>query len=293
MRMLHALRSNSEYSVRIGDAKEEVSEDGRFVSEEEYWEKYYDDPDFIYELKKGRLEVRPMSDMKGSKMYRWFSGILECYFSTYPTGTIVNLDIGFRLELSGETVVRIPDLSVVLNGNPVSIRDDDSRYEGIFDLCVESLSHSAPKEIRRDTVHKKKEYQGVGVREYYILDARRIETAFYRLNEKGKYRKIKPEGGDIVRSEVLPGFRFRIRDLYEQPSLEKLTEDEVYQGYVLPFHQESKKRAETERKRAESEKKKALKAERKADQERQRADQAEQRAALYANKLKELGISLE
>jgi len=293
MKTLHTLRNSPEDTGYIGTGEKDiVSEDGRSVSEKEYWEKYYDDPDFIYEWKNGRLEVRPMSDVKGSRAYRWFSGILECYFSTYPAGTIINLDIGFRLELPDETVVRIPDLSVVLDSNPVAIYDDDCRYDGIFDLCVESLSRSKPEYITRDTVRKKKEYAGGGVREYYILDAERKETAFYRLDRKGKYVKIKPEKG-IVRSEVLEGFQFEIKDLYSQPSPEKLSEKETYRHYVLPFYSKAKLRAEQAEMKARSEKLRAEQAEVKAQSEKLRAEQAEQRAALLADRLRQLGISVE
>jgi hypothetical protein len=79
-----------------------------------------------------------------------------------------------------------------------------------------------------------------------------------------------------------------------------MTED----GYILPSHEElsglleknlieEHKRAESEWQRAESEKQKAEQAEKKAEQERQRAEQAEQRAALLADKLKQIGISVE
>jgi len=328
MRMSYALKSDPEYSVHIRDEKEEVSEDGLYVSEEEYWAKYYNHPDFSYEWKNGYLEEKPMADVKSSFVYDWFSDILKCYLSAYPIGTSVSLDIGFRLELPDDTSIRKPDRALVLHDNPVMLHLADCNFDGTFDICIESLSYSEKKEIIRDTVDKKKEYQGVGVREYYILDARKIETAFYRLKSNGKYSKIKPVRKDIIRSEVLPGFQFRIRHLYEQPPLEKLTEDEVYQGYVLPFHQKVKQRAEyaelllvseqqkaeQERQRAESEKQRAEYAELqliserlKAEQERQcaeqvslqfiaehqRAEQAEQRAALLAEKLKQLGISVE
>ncbi len=81
-------------------AEDDFCKDGLAVSEEEYWEKYYNDPDFSYEWNNGVLEVKPMSDIKGSQIYRWFLSILECYFSTYPVGIIVNLEIGFRLALA-------------------------------------------------------------------------------------------------------------------------------------------------------------------------------------------------
>ncbi|MCP4352735.1 MAG: Uma2 family endonuclease, partial [Desulfobacterales bacterium] len=205
----------------ISPAENDASKDGLAVSEEEYREIYYNDPDFVYEWNNGYLEVKPMSDQKGSESYQWFCDILRCYIRTYPAGRTTNLEIGFRLALPHKTSDRIPDLAVVLNDNPVRLNDDDCVYRGIFDLCVESLSHSSPKEIRRDTVDKKSEYGMGGVREYYILDARGIETAFYRLDKRGKYRKIGTGKDGIVRSAVLPGFQFRISDLYTQPSLEE------------------------------------------------------------------------
>jgi len=137
-------------------AESDAPKDGLAVSEEEYWEKYYHDPDFVYEWNNGCLEVKPVSDQKGSETYQWFCDILRCYFRTYLAGRIVNLNIGFRMVIPGKTSVRRPDLGVVLKGNPVAINDDDCTYQGIFDLCVESLSHSSLKEITRDTVRKKR-----------------------------------------------------------------------------------------------------------------------------------------
>ncbi len=167
---------------------------------------------------------------------------------------------------------RIPDLGVVLNSNPKSLHLRDRSYAGIFDLCIEALSDSTLRETKRDTVVKKGEYQTIGVREYYILDSKGRDTAFYRYNRKGKYEHIPPESGDIIRSGVLPGFQFRISDLYQQPSLTDMTEDELYRSFVLPFYQAEKQRAES--------------LEKKLSIEKQRADRLEA-------KLRELGISVE
>jgi hypothetical protein len=269
------------------------SEDGLYVSEEEYWEKYYHHPDFDYEWNNGYLEEKPMTDYRGSRAYQWFLTLLYQFLASFPIAKMIGLEFGFRLALPRKTSIRKPDLAVVLNTNPIILGDTEFSYKGTFDLCIESLSYSKPKEIKRDTVDKKKEYQGVGVREYYILDARKTETAFYRLNRKGKYEKIRPAGTDVICSEVLPGFRFRISDLYTQPSFEEMTEDEIYHEYVLPFHQQIKQKAESEWRRAESEKQRAELEKQKAESERRRADQAEQKAAHLARKLRELGVNAE
>jgi len=257
--------------------------DGLAVTEEEYWETYYNHPgEYIYELKNGHLEAKAVSDHKGSRTCRWFTDILSCYMRTHKAGEITNLEIGFRLNIPGQTNIRRPDLAVILNDNPVAINDDDCTYNGVFDLCVESLSYSSEEDIERDTKSKKEEYQGTGVTEYYILDARKIETVFYRLDRNGKYRKIRQAKGGIIRSAALPGFQFRIPDLYTQPPLEELAEDPLYRDYVFPSYREVRKELAEERKRTEKEKRRAEKAEKKLAAEKQRAEKelaAEKRRA--------------
>jgi Uma2 family endonuclease len=265
MKTLQTLSRHSEEYPNVGSFSEkDMSEDGLAVSEAEYWEKYYHLSDFHYEWNNGYLEEKPMTDYRGSQVYQWFLILLKQFLAGFPIAKMIGLEFGFRLALPHKTSIRKPDLGVVLNNNPVMLGDTEFSYKGTFDLCIESLSYSKKKEILRDMVEKKKEYQGIGVKEYYILDARGEKTAFYRLADTGRYRKIRPVGKEIIRSEVLPGFQFRVSDLYRQPSLEEMTDDEVYQGYVLPFYQKVKIRAE----------------------------QAEERAEYLARKLKELGVEI-
>jgi len=286
MKTLHALsRTSEEYRNTGFISEDEVSEDGLFVSEEEYWENYYNHPDFNYEWNNGYLEEKPVTDFKGSEVYQWFLVLLRQFLQEFPLAKMIGLEFGFRLALPRKSSIRKPDLAVVLNTNPIILGDTEFSYKGTFDICIESLSYSGLKEITRDTVEKKKEYEGIGVREYYILDARNIETAFYHLNQKGKYQKIKPIRKGIIQSEVLPGFQFRISDLYNQPSLEEMAADEIYQGYVLPFYQTARQESETERKRADAEWQRA-------ETERKRAKKAEQKYEHLVRKLKKLGVEV-
>ncbi|MDM8515776.1 Uma2 family endonuclease [Desulfobacterales bacterium HSG16] len=290
----HVYREKDEESPFV---ENELSKDGLAVSEAEYWKKYHHDPDFTYEWNNGYLEERPKSDVKGWRVYRWFWGILESYFPTFPIGEIFGLDIGFRLALPHKTSIRKPDLSVILDSNPVAIDGNDSTYSGTFDLCVESLSHFALKEIKRDTVDKKKEYEGIGVREYYILDARKSHTAFYGLDKNGKYKNIDTKG--IVKSTTLPGFQFRISDLYRQPPLDELVNDDIYRDYVMQAYKKEKQRAdnaeqqaEKEKQEKEKEKQRADSAEQRADSAKQRADKEKHRAEQLAAKLRALGVDV-
>lgn len=47
-----------------------------------------------------------------------------------------------------------------------------------------------------------------------------------------------------IRSQVLPGFRFRRTDLLNLPDPAGLAPDETYAGYVIPGHRDAVNRAE-------------------------------------------------
>lgn len=223
------------------DRRESIlySKDGLAVSEKEYFEKYYEyvrNMGYHYEWNNGYLEEIPVSDSSGFSMYTWFNyKLLREYHSTWPIARIIGLKTGFRLALPDKVTIRRPDLALITNENPIGLNAGKLYYPGIFDICIEVLSDISAKAIERDTVIKKEEYEKIGVREYYLLDAKGIETAFYRLNKQGKYENIEPLDGEIIQSDILPTFQFRISDLYRQPSVKEMTRDEVYCRFILSF----------------------------------------------------------
>ena len=278
------------------------SQAGLPVSEEEYWQFYYQHPDFNYEWNNGILEEKPLAKVRGALQYQWFLLLLNAYRDENPRLQIVNLEIGFRMALEEKTTIRKPDLFIVLNDNPTPIHEDDRTYKGISDLCVESLSDSDQDEIDRDVITKRDEYAEAGVREYYILDCEGRYTTFYRTTRHPQTGKrlftLLPIGADgVVRSEIMPGFQFRLRDLYRLPPLRELVRDEVYRGYVWLAYQAEQQRAATaeaeaaaERLRAEEAEKRFAEERQRAEQERQRAEQATDLARKHAAQLQALGL---
>ena len=255
-----------------------------FVSEALYWEKYYDTTFGNYEWNNGQLEELPLSDYAKFRMYLWFLDLLRDYLYVHPQAKITGLEMGFRLALPGKVTIRKPDLGVVLDSNAVPLEDHDHTYHGIFDICLESISDSSKREINRDVIIKRDEYAAAGVQEYFLIDERGNETQFYRLVRRGLYAPL-PRVNGIVRSQVLPGFQFRVADLYERPTAVQMVQDPVYNGYVSPLYRAERLRAEQERERAEQERERAEQAEARAEQaeahaeqERQRAEQAEAHA---------------
>lgn len=256
---------------------------GLRVTEDEYWEKYYEVSDYPYEWNNGVLEEKPVSDYATFKVYKWLFLLVEAYLLSHPIGKLVALETGFRMALADKMTIRKPDFFVVRNDNPTPYLDSDNSFQGIADLCVEAISDTSKKNLERDTKTKRREYEMAGVHEFFMLDANTEHMTFYRRMLDGKYLAI-PVGQDgLIRSEVLPGFQFRLTDLYRQPSLLELSEDEVYRHFVLPEVGALKVRAEQEYERAEQE---AMR----AGQEYERAEQEHSRAERLAAKLRELGI---
>ena len=277
------------------DSTENISK--TYVSESEYWDKYYELSDVIYEWNNGILEEKPMSDFESFQMYLWFLGILTEYLKTNSEGNLVGLEIGFKMRLIDRTTIRKPDLALIHENNPVQMKPRDATYKGCFDICFEFLSDSNRKAIERDTVVKKLEYEQSGIREYYILDRKGIETAFYRIDKNGFYRKIRPSKKNIIKSKVLSRFQFRLNDLYDRPSDEKLIYDNVYKHYYKTNLRQKieneqytavieKQRAEKEKQRAENEKKRADKANKIAAKEKNKAEKAIKELEAIKKKMK-------
>ncbi|MCB0065355.1 MAG: hypothetical protein KDE19_24690, partial [Caldilineaceae bacterium] len=145
----HPLPQNGTAEVADEDQVLLESDDGRYVTETQYWEDVYQSTELTYEWNNGRLEQKPMSDYAQFLLYSWFFDLLKDFLHVNPIARMTGLEIGFRMQLARKTVVRIPDLGIVLNSNIVPLLDKDRSYQGIFDICIESLSDSKQKYIDR------------------------------------------------------------------------------------------------------------------------------------------------
>jgi len=226
-----------------------------FVSESEYWNHYYHDKDTRYEWNNGRLEVKIMPTHISIVCVNFLLECFQQYLKYNPIATLITYDHGFSIKSGNTKQIRRPDYAIILKSNPIQMEPDDHSYAGTYDICIELLSGTKKDYITKDTVTRKKEYARAGVSEYYIIDIdKKKHTTFYRLDQYGRYVKIKPKNG-IIQSTILPGFQFRLNDIYRHPDLEELIEDDVYKHYVLLDFQNEKRAKEKER----LEKEKALK----------------------------------
>ena len=240
------------------ESSELAPDNGRRVTLEEYWEKWYENPypdlDVSYEWNNGILEAKPLHNGPEIRLCNWFLTLLLCNVETYGHASLINLETGFVLKIEdesdpkGERVqVRKPDIGVILNANPVSWGAIDQRhFAGVCDMVVESVSDSTLAEVQRDMVEKREDYAQAGVKEYYILDPQGEHMRFYTLASYGSYKEIPPDSNGVIRSNILSDFQFRLDDLHRRPRQADLARDDVYSAYVIPELQVAVTRAETE-----------------------------------------------
>ena len=300
---LHDLQQKQieQNSDRTAPVNPLAPDEGRHVTLEEYWDKWYEHPypdiDVSYEWNNGILEAKFLANAPQLDLGFWFLALLHQYVKTHDIAKLINMETGFVLtmedaaEPSGiRKAVRKPDIGIILNNNPVSWgRVDQRSFAGVCDAVVEFLSDSTQAEVLRDTEEKKHDYALAGVQEYYILDPTGEHMHFYHLTPESRYDEIQPDAGEVVRSQLLPGFQFRLRDLDELPELEELALDEVYRGYVLLKYQASVSAAAAEATaRQQAEQQAAAEAAARQQAERQAAaeatarQQAERQAAAEA-----------
>jgi Uma2 family endonuclease len=133
---------------------------------------------------------------------------LNSYAELKGLGIVFVAPVQMKLLRSG----REPDVLFVANENR-------ARIEGLYingpaDLAVEVVS---PDSRKRDRVEKFREYEQAGVREYWVVDGKKKEAAFYSLGADRKYHAI-PVGEDhIFHSEVLAGLWLRVDWLWQDP----------------------------------------------------------------------------
>ena len=88
------------YALNYNDTcSEGTSLSKQYITEAEYWEKYYNYPDVNYEWNNGELEEKEVSEHITYLTHNWFVELLGYYLKTYSIAQITGLEMGFRLVL--------------------------------------------------------------------------------------------------------------------------------------------------------------------------------------------------
>lgn len=128
--------------------------------------------------------------------------------SVYAAPFDVRLSDGFQADNEIETVVQ-PDISVFCDEKKL----DDRGAIGAPDLVVEILS---PATAARDLREKFFLYEGVGVKEYWIVDPANKTLTVFILDNNGKYpRGTVYAGEDRVKVGIFEDLEISMTDVFK------------------------------------------------------------------------------
>nr|WP_321410875.1 Uma2 family endonuclease [uncultured Carboxylicivirga sp.] len=119
-------------------------------------------------------------------------------------------DVRLDNDKNGTHTVVQPDLSVICD----LMKIDDKGCNGAPDLVVEIIS---PSTAKKDLHEKYDLYERSGVKEYWIIHPFERTLTCFLLDNAGVYKATKPlTEGDIVKSELLPGFELNLTYIFPE-----------------------------------------------------------------------------
>jgi Uma2 family endonuclease len=175
------------------------------VTEDVYFREY----EGHYEWIAGKVIKMPPVTDEHSELQLYLVNLLQFYFHFRPIG-VLRYD-PFVMRMSELKQNRQPDIQMILGDNQENLTS--TYMDGAADICVEIVS---PGSVVTDRGIKFKEYQQVGVSEYWLIDPQRKEAHFYHLNDDGLYVPQALQN-DMYQTERLPGLQLHIPAFWKDP----------------------------------------------------------------------------
>ena len=150
-----------------------------------------------YELVEGRLVEKPDVALWHDFLLMRLARRLAQYLEDHRLGEVVTSAAKVKISAMGG---RMPDIMFL----PFAMYDlvGKNLFKGVPPLVIEILS---PSTERTDRVAKRREYAGLGIGQYWIVDlpARTVEV--YELRDDAYALAATAEGNDVFRPSLFPG----------------------------------------------------------------------------------------
>ena len=161
-----------------------------------------------HELIDGEHFVTPAPIRPHQRLAVRLTFALESWLRQHPVGelNVAPMDV----ILSDIDVVQ-PDLLFVSNERSQIL---GKWIHGAPDLVIEILS---PSTRRVDEIRKRRLYERVGVREYWIVDGEIEAVKVYRRHDDGSFPRVldlSREAGHSLDTPLLPGFSLSLAELF-------------------------------------------------------------------------------
>jgi Uma2 family endonuclease len=158
-----------------------------------------------YELINGVLIVSPLPLINEADPNEELGYLLRSYKDIHPEGAALDFTVGERNIKTGRNRRRAD--RVIWAGLGRLPR------RGEHPTIIAEFPSSRKRDRERDYDAKRKEYQRIKVKEYWIIDRfQHHMTVFARTN--GKYRTQVIHKNEVYRTPLLPGFELRVARLF-------------------------------------------------------------------------------
>ena len=186
-------------AVTLSPALRRMTYEAFLESDEGAWAEWVD----------GEVVYMSPPSSRHQSLARFLTALLQVFAETHDLGTV--LPAPFQMKTGPNLPGREPDVLFVATEHLERLKEN--RLDGPADLAVEIIS---PESRVRDRGEKFYEYEGGGVREYWLIDPVRKQAEFYVLGTDGVYRAALVDKG-VFESVVLEGLRLEETWLWQEP----------------------------------------------------------------------------
>jgi Uma2 family endonuclease len=162
-----------------------------------------------YELVRGELRTLPPFGWGHGDETSVFDGSLGPYVRMHRLGRVLAGAPGFRLTTDPDTV-RAPDVAFIRHERLPAGISRRGYFPGAPDLAVEVIS---PNDLYTEVDEKVAAWLEHGTQIVFVVNPRRRTVAVHRPGQPVRILGIEDT---LDGEEVVPGWRFPIRDLFDQ-----------------------------------------------------------------------------
>ena len=166
---------------------------------------------YHYELSRGYITVSQVANYIHAMIVSLIRDSLGTYKTLNPGRIHLILNsMECKLVIPEWESERHPDIAVYLT-NPTGRKDSKLWRRWLPELAIEVVSE---RSVDRDYIDKRQEYFDLGIKEYWIVDAKREQIVVLRHGKSDWIEKrIGPDG--VVTTKLLPGFALPFKAIME------------------------------------------------------------------------------
>jgi Uma2 family endonuclease len=166
---------------------------------------------YHYELSRGYITVSQVANYIHAMIVSLIRDSLGTYKTLNPTRIHLILNsMECKLVSPEWESERHPDLAVYLT-KPKGPKDRTLWRRWLPELAIEVVSE---RSVDRDYIDKRQEYWDLGIKEYWIVDAKRAQVVVLRRGKSDWIEKrVGPDG--VVTTKLLPGFALPFKAIME------------------------------------------------------------------------------